>query len=182
MKMKGLSDLLRQFGDIPSYTGDKSSKSQNRSMQAGEVFDFLSMLKKWPEIVGPKLAEHTLPVKQSRGTLTVLTDHPAYGQELSFLQQPLIAKIEKFFPAIKGKITRLLFQNDPMFFKTKMEMMQKLSPKVSEPEKIQNAIKYHQHSPEYKAVKKEAELQFEHITDEEVKKSLISIYIQAKLT
>jgi len=179
--MKGLADLLQQFGDISSQVGDKSAKSQSRSMQAGEVFDFLSMLKKWPEIVGPKLAEHTLPVKQSRGTLTVLTDHPGYGQELSFLQQPLIRKIEKFFPAIKGKITRLLFQDDPMFFKTKMEMMQKLSPKVSEPEKIQNAIKYHQHSPEYKAVKKEAESQFEHITDEEVKKSLVSIFIQTKL-
>lgn len=180
--MKGLADLLQQFGDIPSYAGDKSAKSHNRSMQAGEVFDFLSMLKQWPEIVGPKLAEHTLPVKQSRGTLTVLTDHPAYGQELSFLQQPLIVKIEKFFPAIKGKITRLIFQNDPMFFRTKMEMMQKINPKNSESEKVQNANKYHQHSPEYKAVKKEAEAQFEHISDEEVKKSLISIYIQTKLT
>lgn len=183
MALKGLSNFLKEFN---SYKKDnsynKSDLSKKRNSTALEVFDFLSLVKIWPEIVGPKLSNHTLPVKNSRGVLTVLTDHPAYGQELSFLQTVLIKKIESYFPSLKNKIQRLLFQNDPMFFKTKTDMMAKLSKaKPTNNQNEEQKKKYHPHSPEVKAVKAEALENFAHIQDEEIKNSLMSLYVQMKL-
>lgn len=181
MKMKGIADLLQQFAPKVSERDDKSSKAFSRNLQHTEVFDFLSLVKEWPQIVGEKLAKHTVPVKNSRTVLTILTDHPAYGQELSFLQTALIKKIETAFPNLKGKITRLLFQNDPTFFKTKSAMLIKQSEAKSAPTKKENAPKYHQHSPEYKLALKEAKECFAHLTDDEAREALISLFIQAKL-
>ncbi len=181
MGLKGLSDFLQQF---ESYTPDsageqRSSGSTNKSMQASEVFDFLALVRDWGEIVGPKLAQHTIPIKNSRGVLTILTDHPAYGQELSFLQNPLIAKIEKRFNPLKGKIKRLLFQNDPTFLKTKFSMMAKASGQPAK--KPQASARYHPHSPEYKTARREAETAFAHISDEEARQSLVSLFVQMTL-
>lgn len=183
MALKGLSNFLREFNSFKKDNSyNKSDLSKKRNLNALEVFDFLSLVKVWPEIVGPKLSNHTLPVKNSRGVLTVLTDHPAYGQELSFLQTVLIKKIESYFPSLKNKIQRLLFQNDPMFFKTKTEMMAKLSKATaSSNQNDEHKNKYHPHSPEVKAVKAEALENFSHIEDEEIRNSLMSLYVQMKL-
>tara|TARA_R110000868_G_scaffold42895_5_gene144704 strand:+ start:4914 stop:5468 length:555 start_codon:yes stop_codon:yes gene_type:complete len=183
MALKGLSDFLKQFA--PYNSGghkQKSDQAHNRGARAKDVFDFLHLVKVWPQIVGQKLAKHTLPVKNSRGVLTVLTDHPAYGQELSFLQTVLIKKIEAQFPSLKNQIKRLLFQNDPSFFSTKTAMMAKLGAGNKEEEaKKETATKYHPHSPEVRAAKKEAIENFSHIEDEEARASLISLYVQTKL-
>lgn len=183
MALRGLSDFLRQFAPYnASESGEKSTKAKSRGAKATDVFDFLSLVRIWPEIVGPKLSQHTLPVKNSRGVLTVLTDHPAYGQELSFLQTVLIKKIEARFPSLKNQIKRLLFQNDPTFFVTKTNMMAKLGAGNKDQEKKQEMVaKLHPHSPQVKAARKEAEENFKHIEDEEAKKSLVSLYIQTLL-
>src|SRR5690606_38111249 len=108
----------------------------------------------------------------------ILTDHPAYGQELSFLQNALIAKIEKRFPPLKGKITRLLFQNDPTFLKTKFSMMTKAAASSGKKTPETMKPKYHPHSPEYKNAKRLAENIFAHISDDELRQSLVSLHIQ----
>tara|TARA_R110002049_G_scaffold128614_2_gene286073 strand:+ start:514 stop:1062 length:549 start_codon:yes stop_codon:yes gene_type:complete len=181
MALKGLSNFLKDFNSFKKQNSyNKTDLSKKRNSNALEVFDFLSLVKVWPEIVGPKLSNHTLPVKNSRGVLTVLTDHPAYGQELSFLQTVLIKKIESYFPSLKNKVTRLLFQNDPTFFKTKTEMMAKIA-KAPSPQMQEDKKKFHPHSPEVKAAKAEALANFSHIEDEDIKKSLTSLYVQMKL-
>lgn len=178
MGLKGISGFLRQFAQSSSSNAyNKSSQAQNRGNRTAEVFDFLSLVNFWPEIVGPKLALHTLPIKSSKGVLTVLTDHPAYGQELSFLQNPLIKKIEAKFPSLKNQIKRLLFQNDPTFFNTKKAMMAKIEDK----QRSKETPKYHPHSPEVKAARLEAQEVFAHISDDEVREAMISLHIQVKL-
>lgn len=182
MGLKGLGDFLKNF---EGYKNSKSSEghdsaSNKRSLNAGEVFDFLALVRDWQIIVGEKLSKHTVPIKNSRQVLTILTDHPAYGQELSFLQTVLIKKIEDRFPALKGKIKRLLFQNDPTFLKTKFSLMTKANAQKDQAN-TNSAPKYHQHSPEFKAVKKMAEETFLHIDDEETRNALVSLFIQVKL-
>ena len=175
--MKGLSDLLKQFVPQSAQHYDKSSKSKAREQVASEVFDFLALVKQWEGIAGTKLAKHTVPIKNSQGVLTILTDHPAYGQELSFLQQALIKKIENVFPSLKGKIKRLLFQNDPTFFKQKVESYQKMAQLSKEA----SAPRFHPQSPEYKNAKKQALEIYAHITDEEMRDALVSLHIQLSL-
>lgn len=182
MSLKGIADLLQQFAPRNGENYDKSNKSQTRNLNASEVFDFLTLAKQWHEIVGQKLAIHTIPVKNSNGVLTVLTDHPVYGQELSFLHTPIIKKIEMKFPLLKGKVKRLNFQNDPVFFKVKVESLAKMTNKPTIETKEKEATRYHQHSPEYKAAKAEATEQFQNIDDLEAREAMISLYVQFKLS
>ena len=47
----------------------------------------------WAELVGPKIAEHTEPVKLMRNRLEVLCDHDVWRTELQFLKPELLKKI-----------------------------------------------------------------------------------------
>lgn len=48
---------------------------------------------RWPELVGPKIAEHTEPVKLMRNRLEVLCDHDVWRTELQFLKPELLKSI-----------------------------------------------------------------------------------------
>jgi predicted nucleic acid-binding Zn ribbon protein len=47
----------------------------------------------WPEIVGPKTAEHTRAVEVDGNTLVVVVDSPAWIAQLRFLKPQLLKKI-----------------------------------------------------------------------------------------
>lgn len=49
----------------------------------------------WPELVGPKIAEHTKPVKLTRNRLEVLCDHDVWRTELQFLKPELLKNISE---------------------------------------------------------------------------------------
>jgi hypothetical protein len=126
--------------------------------------------------VGERLAEHTLPLKNSNKILTVLTDHPVYSQQLSFLSETLRQRIEEAFPPLKGQIKRITFQVNAPFFKEQF----KLKSDLIERNKTRDARAPHPFSPVYKALTKEADHVFSDIDDGDLKLALTSLYVQSK--
>jgi predicted nucleic acid-binding Zn ribbon protein len=61
----------------------------------------------WPQIAGPKTAEHTRAVEVDRKTLVVIVDSPAWSAQLRFLKPQLLKKIDGRVG--KGLITDVRF-------------------------------------------------------------------------
>ncbi len=136
-----------------------------------QTFDFLGLLKKWPDIVGPQLAKVTSPIKIKFGDLVVVTIHPSYSHELSYHADPIKTAIFKEFPELRNVIKNISFMAMPHFFQQK-NMIEK-----NEEIKIQQNT-LHPQSPQYRMLYAKAQKTFEHIEDEELKKTLTNIYIQ----
>jgi len=134
------------------------------------TFDFLELIKKWPQIVGPKMAPVTSPLRIRKDCLFIVTMHAIYSQELSFLTEPIKTEIFKVFPNLKPIIKKIVFQTQEGFFKEKAKDEQELSLKS----------KLHPQSPRYKALKLEAERLFNDVEDPLHKEMLISLYIQTR--
>ena len=170
-KFQKLGGLLSNFEGPKKYQNFDQARKNKYS---DDIFDFLGLIEKWQEIVGEKLSKVTIPIKNQRGTLVILSNHPQYSQQLSFMQNVVIEKIVKIFPNLKGKIKDLKFQVNESFFKEKMNQYAKL---IKKPDLEVKQV-FHPHSPEFKRLKKMAEDKFSDISDPEVKDSLISIFIQ----
>lgn len=54
-----------------------------------------SVLGRWPEIVGPNVAEHVRPVTYEAGVLTVQADSTAWATEIRLLTSRLLGRIEQ---------------------------------------------------------------------------------------
>ena len=145
-------------------------------------FEFLALIRNWSQIVGEKMAKSTLPLKNQRSTLVILTNHPGYSHELNFLQTMLRDKITTYFPSLKKSIQNIRFQYDPTFFKKKdhrlklKQMAEKKAPTGQNDNPL--LLKLHPYSPEYKRLKKEADESLKDITNLEIKKILTSLYFQ----
>lgn len=140
-----------------------------------QTFDFLDLIKKWPEIVGPKMTLVTSPLKLKQDSLFIITKHSIYSQELSFLSEEIKAEIFKVFPKLKPIIKKLVFQTQENFFEpkeTKVNVLEKTGQAFQTP-------KLHPQSPKYKLLKLEAERLFADVPDPELKSVLISIFIQS---
>lgn len=179
-----LGDILNeswtthQKGGTQKFSRFRSDGTQaSRPHYRQENFDFLKLIQRWPEIVGEKLAQETAPLKNRYKTLTVLTKHAAFSQQISFMEGPLRQKIIEFFPALEGKIDRINFISNPVaFFEEKQKTEKWLKPARAKP-----TPKLHPYSPEYKKLSREAEELFEDIHDEEMHQSLKSLYIEFKI-
>lgn len=151
-----------------------SSTDQKRREDAYaffQTFDFLSLMKKWPDIVGPGLCKVTSPLKIKFGSLVVVTIHPSYSHELSYHAEPIKIAIFKEFPQLKSVIQNLQFQTMPHFFQQKNIIEKNEEIKIQ-----QNTL--HPQSPQYRMLYAKALKNFEHIEDEDLKKTMINIYIQ----
>ena len=120
-----------------------------------QTFDFLELIKKWPEIVGLKMCQVTSPLKVKQDSLFIMTKHSIYSQELSFLSEEIKGEIFKVFPKLRPVIKKLVFQTQENFFTPKSEVLV-----LKEAELKQ---KLHPQSPRYKILKVEAERLFGHI-------------------
>ncbi|MGE3608793.1 MAG: DciA family protein [Bacteriovoracaceae bacterium] len=137
-----------------------------------QTFDFLEMVKKWPQIVGPKLCTVTSPLKISHSSLFIITKHSIYSQELSFLSNEIMGEIFKVFPHLKPIIKKLVFQTHEKFFEQQ---------KVQEKANQEIRTKLHPQSPQYKLLKQEADRLFGSIEEKELREMMVSIYIQSKI-
>lgn len=135
-----------------------------------QTFDFFDLIKAWPDLVGPKLATVTSPLKIGNGTLFVISAHAAFSDTLSYTTPMILEKIFIQFPNLKKVIKGISYQTQEGFFKQRVEQQATQS----------QAPKLHPQSPKYKLLKLEAEKLFQDVEDQEVKASLISIYIQSK--
>lgn len=135
-----------------------------------QTFDFLDLVKKWPEIIGPKLSGVTSPLKIKGDSLIILSKHGSYSQNISFLSEEIKEKIFVLLPALRPIIKKLNFQTQESFF----------NQQIIQEEKKTSITKLHPQDPRYKILKTEAERLFSDVEDVELKKTLISIFIQSK--
>lgn len=172
---KKLSDLLKNSWDItPTATSGHYSRPEKKPGFPQDSFDFLKLVEKWPEIVGAKLAQETTPLKNRYKTLTVLTRHAAFSQQISFMEEILKKKIVQVFPSLTGKIDRINFQCNPQAFNDQVQRIEKMG---IAPAKQERPV-LHPYSPEYKQLKREADELFASIEDEQMKSSLLNLYLQ----
>jgi hypothetical protein len=136
-----------------------------------QTFDFLELIKKWPEIVGPQMSLVTSPLKIKFDSLFIITKHSVFSQELSFLSEQIKQEIFKCFPELKQIIKKLVFQTQETYFQNSKSNLSSQSQEI-EP-------KLHPQSPAYKKRKQEAERLFSEVSDDELRQVLTSIYIQS---
>jgi len=171
-----LKSLLTEFntpGRARFYS--KELPGERRRGLKRDVFDFLSLMTKWGEIVGEKLVDHTFPLKNKNKILYILTDHPAYAEQLSFMGEVLKQKIFSVFPSLRSEIKELKFEQ------CERKVFEELRPKIIEEQSSEDKLAIttlHPQSPLYKKSMLEAEELFVLIKDEELKKMLTSIYLQ----
>jgi len=135
-----------------------------------QTFDFLELVKKWPDIIGENLSRVTSPLKIIGDNLIIISKHSSYSQNISFLSEEIKQKIFKLFPELRSKIKKINFMTQESFFEEKS---------ISSENK-QLPTKLHPQDPKYKILKIEAERVFSNVDDQELKNLLISIFIQSK--
>lgn len=168
--MKSIKDILNSY----NYNGSRNSKSFGSS-PVQECFDFLSLVRQWKIIVGDKLAERTMPQGIYREQLVILTNHPAFAEQMSFMEKALLEKVFKAFPSLNGKLKKITFKYDSRKFDQQLEMLDKITKKTE----IAKVI--HPLSPQYRELRKKALQLFDHVEDEQTREQFISIYIQAEV-
>ena len=136
------------------------------------TFDFLELIKKWPEIAGEKLAKVTSPLKIKGDCLFIITIHSSYSQELSFLSETIKKEIFKAFPELKTILSKLAFQTQENYFRSRPNEEKILEENRPQP--------LHPQNPKYRILKTEAERLFSDIKDDDFRQKLISIFIQSK--
>jgi hypothetical protein len=135
-----------------------------------QTFDFLELVKRWPEIIGENLSLVTSPLKIKGDSLIIISKHSSYSQNISFLSEEIKLKIFKSFPELRPIIKKLNFMTQESFFNEK-----------TTPDEIKTQkVKLHPQDPKFKILKLEAERLFSDIEDTELKAMLISIFIQSK--
>lgn len=174
-ELKKLNELFdnNEFASKP-YQSKKVFRKKFTNANS-DIFDFLALINSWPEIVGQRLSAHTIPLKLNTKSLTILTDHPVYAQQLSFMEKILIDKIIAKFPILQSEVKRIYFKADNDYFQKKVS-----TKIVKEKKKETSEKKWHPQSPEYKLAVKEADELLKDIADDEIKEKLKSIFLQLK--
>ena len=62
-------------------------------MDAGDRLDIYRIRKTWTDVVGSKVAEHTLPERVSGKILIVQVSNSVWMQELHFLKEKIVSKL-----------------------------------------------------------------------------------------
>ena len=171
--MKSLKDLLPQVNEAASNSGPVRSYKA----RAHSTFDFLELIRNWPQVVGSTLATHTIPLKNTRKVLTILTNHPAFSEQLKFMEKVIIEKIESNFSELKGQITELRFIYNSAHFGTQKKLATSLGSAPDQQKARENLP--HPQSPLARQLRQEAVEMFKD-GPEELRESFISLYIQSK--
>jgi predicted nucleic acid-binding Zn ribbon protein len=101
----GLKPLRRRPREVPA---DARSRDDARDPQLlGDQMEHLladrgwkvdvavgSVMGRWPEIVGPEMAQHCAPVTFEAGVLTVRADSTAWATQIRLLASSLLARLE----------------------------------------------------------------------------------------
>jgi hypothetical protein len=179
-KFTTLKSIFEQFSTGGVKRTSYDPRSSKKGIFSEQTFDFFALIEAWPEIVGQRLGKYTIPLKNHNNCLTVLTNHSAFSQDLGFLEEEIKKKIFKRFSSLNGKISRINFIYNTQHFETQVEMAKNFTKAPSEKEIIKEEKIFHKFSPQYKALKSQADELFDDLDDEEIKESLTSIFIQNK--
>lgn len=179
-KFTSLKSIFDQFSTGSVRNNSYDPRYSKKAAFSEQTFDFFALIEAWPEIVGQRLGKYTIPLKNHNNCLTVLTNHSAFSQDLGFLEEEIKKKVIKKFSSLSGKISRINFIYNTQHFQTQVDMAQNFTKAPTEQEKIKEEKIFHKFSPQYKALKSQADELFNDLEDEEVRESLTSIYIQNK--
>lgn len=165
-----LANLLkRDFNSSSLHFSHKKSASP-----LTELLNFVELINIWKEVVGEKLDAVTAPLKIKNRALYVLTDHPAWSQQLSFLEQTIRQKLYKKLPLLEKQIDKLCFQvNNQHFLERKKEITKLIKKSNSNNDDI-----FHPYDPKVIKLKEEAYELFKDISDPESRQILISLHLQ----
>ncbi len=105
-KAKGLRPGLRprrRTKDVP--VGDRSGTGRDPKLLGDQLDQFVTergwavdvavgaVIGRWPQIVGPEVAQHCAPVDFVEGVLTVRADSTAWATQLRLLSSSLLARL-----------------------------------------------------------------------------------------
>jgi len=76
------------------------SAGLERKLQEQEILEL------WPEAVGPEIASRTEPIGIDKGILHVYVEHGAWMQELHFMANDIVQKLQKTAPDVELKRIR----------------------------------------------------------------------------
>lgn len=157
------------YKDLDRYKEHDLKRDEMKSFY--QTFDFIDLINKWPQIVDPKMAKFTSPLRIMKDTLVVVTVHSTISHEMSYFSEELKKNIFKVLPELKPIIKKVVYETQESFFKVRQDV----ETKKAEEQKP----KLHPQSPQYKLKKAEAERLFASVEDPELKAMMISIFIQA---
>lgn len=158
------------YRDLDRFDSHDLKRDEIKSFY--QTFDFIELVKKWPEIVGPKMAQVTSPLKLKQDSLFVITKHASYSHELSYLGEDIKREIFKALPNLRPILKKLVFQTQEAYFRPKEEVK---GIGAADP-----VPKLHPQSPQYKLLRAEAERLFQDVADEDLRSLMISIFMQSK--
>jgi hypothetical protein len=176
-KMRTLAEILSKDDDSEElYHTDQQWRAKRASWgrftKVAHTFDFIHLVKNWKDIVGAMLSENTIPLKIKNNQLYILTKHAVFSQELSFMEQMIIQKIEETFPNFKGKIKKIRFSTGDFsseeFNNVQKQHEKQTSQKPKEPNRF---------DPNYRKKLMHAQKLFSDIEDEEMRELLIQAYL-----
>lgn len=174
--IKTLGDLLAKDPEQKEIYLSESKRREARKQRGfytktPATFDFIFLIKCWEDIVGNLMGKNSLPLKIKYDTLYITTKHAVFSQEMGFLSQDIIKKIEDRFSSLEGKIKKIKFTNNEFLFEQKKALS------ITSEQENSNKARLHPFSPEYKRRSFMAEELFKHVEDEEVKKILKDFYL-----
>lgn len=165
---KDLKDILDKNITVPK--NDKRYSSPAGTITIHD-FNFLELIEKWEQIIGPLVYKHTRPLKLNKKRLVIVTNHPAFSQQLSFLKDEILKKMKREFPSL-GSINDISFETNTELFNVQSQLVNK---KVES----STAPKLHTLSPQYQALKTEAiAVVKKYYGDHEFEEVFIEIYLQ----
>lgn len=160
-----------------NYKKTTYEKRQKKGLYKQDSFDFLKLVANWKKVVGDFLGENTTPLKIQYKKLIILTNHPMMANELKFLEEELLNKIFRKYPALKPYIKKINYFNTMDSAKDKAR--QPLLEDIKNGAKETKNLKIHPYSPQYRILKSKAEDLFSHIEDEELRNNFIRLFIQS---
>lgn len=177
-KIRTIAEILSQDDDSEElYPSDQRRRNYRaklgRYTRNTHTFDFIHLVKNWEKIVGTMLAQNTIPLKIKNAQLFILTKHAVFSQELSFMDQMIIKKIEEMFPAFQGKIKKVRFSTGNF----SSEEFNRFQDKKKQQEQKIKTPTGHRFDPNYRNKKAKAVQLFSDIEDEEIKELLIQVYL-----
>lgn len=181
-KMRTLGEILTQDDNSEElYHTDQQKRryraSRGRFTKDPHTFDFIHLVKRWEELVGPMLAQNTIPLRIKNSQLYVLTKHAVFSQELSFMEQLLIQKIEDTFTGFKNKIKKIRFVTGNFSSEEFNQFQQKTIEKAPQ----ENKSSAHRFDPHYRQRKAQVSQFFSDIDDPEIQELLVQICLTNKI-
>lgn len=160
------------YKDLDRYKEHDLKRDEMKSFY--QTFDFIDLIRKWPEIVGAKsamMARSTSPLRIKKDTLVVVTIHSSISHELSYYSEELKEEIFRVLPELRPIIKKIIYETQENYFKVRQQQEVEKTPEVK--------ARLHPQSPQYKLRKAEAERLFGTVEDPELRELMISIFIQA---